>query len=88
MTTIDIILAILAERYPAAYADFSIHLRVKNSGLADEAVTRDTVRDALVRLVKLNYAEIFVDQLDGQEVYAATTEGKKQWILQGQAHIQ
>lgn len=88
MTPREIILAFLAARYPAAFAAASITARLNASKLLDAAVVTDQVTAELTTLArKFNAVECEVDRISGSAAWTATTDGVRQWHLDGQLHV-
>jgi len=83
-----IILAFLAERYPAAYAENTVLQRVNKCGLLDAPATQDQVREELRTLAnRFKMADPALDRVSGAVYWTATEEGVKQWHLDGQTHV-
>jgi hypothetical protein len=83
-----VLLAFLAGRYPAAYADTAALQRVNRSGLLDRPATIEETRDELRTLA--NRFKLVVPELDtvsGAVYWTATEDGVKQWHLEGQTHV-
>ncbi len=83
----QLIIAFLSPRYPAAYTEQSIALRLNASGLLDARVTAEDVADALRALHKLGMVDLKIDQLDNSAVWQVTQEGSKRWVLEGRMTV-
>lgn len=83
-----LILAFLAARYPGAYEDAAIVLRLNRSGLLDAPATADAVRDELRLLAnRFKSVEPELDRISGAVYWTATEAGVKQWHLDGAVHV-
>ena len=83
-----VILAFLAARYPAAYGDSAVRLRVNRSGLLDKDATDDEVRAELRTLAnRFKLVDAELDKVSGEVYWTATEEGVKQWHLDGATHV-
>ena len=78
-----IILAFLAQRYPAAYAAEAITQRINRSGMLDNVVTSAHVLVELRRLdARFQHVVLLVDD-DGDQNWSATPAGVRAWQLDG-----
>ncbi|MGI5868651.1 MAG: hypothetical protein ACOX9C_04295 [Kiritimatiellia bacterium] len=83
-----IVLAFVAERYPAAYTADAIRQRVNQSGMLDAPATTPEVLDALRTLAsdRFHWADLMVDE-DGVQHWGATPAGVRHWTLTGSLYV-
>jgi hypothetical protein len=88
MSLRTVILAFLAARYPAAYADTAILVRINLCGLLDTRATLDAVQVELRLLAnKFNFVVPELDETTGDLYWTATDAGVKRWHLDGAVHV-
>lgn len=88
MTPREIILAFLAARYPAAFSAAAITARVNATGLLDNHLSPVQIGQELTTLNKMFGAvSCEIDRISGTAAWTATTDGVRQWHLDGQLHV-
>lgn len=87
MNTRKIILAFLAQRYPAAYTADVITQRINSSGYLDTPTTADAVlRELRTLTTKHQHVDLMVDDY-GVQHWGATNAGVRAWALEGSLSI-